>query len=304
MTTTQIAKYSVYNKLVAFLVAYASSFAGLTRLLQSSTDFNTAFSSLKTILPSSTIHPSDPVTVTKNEAFASMIDVIVSLANRAFVFAIDTSNNILEDIFKVEYSSFSKPSEPAKIILAQNVLTALNGNSVALIAGYDITALELTAAAAAIALAQSKIAAPRVVIGNNKAANNAIVTAFTGVDKKIVLLEKLIYGKFRTGAFANQLLIDSFDSAKAITIAVGHTALIATFLDVDGNPIEGAQVEIVLESGVKVAVSDIMGVAAADTFVGGTYHVNSSAPTYVSKTQVVKFLMGKVVYLDIVLVKA
>ena len=304
MTSSQVAKFNAYNKIAAFLIAFAASFKGLTRLLKSVTDFTSSFNDLKALLPVSTTTPSMPVTLTKNEVFTLMIDHVLSLANRAYLFASDTSSNTLMETFHVELNYFSIVSEPAKILLAQNVLTALNANSVALIAGYDITATELTDLADEITLAQGKIAAPSAIISSNKAANDAIVVAFKKVDDKLDLLEKSIFGKFKSGPAANATLINNFDYAKILSETILHTILKATFHDIDGKEIEHALASILIGTETKESKSDISGVAVITEFRGGTYHVTFSAPGYISQTITLKFLTGKTTEITVVLLKA
>ena len=99
MTKKQTSKFSSYNRIINFLFAYASSFTGLVRLLQCIVDFKAAFAALKVLLPSSTATKSSPTTITKNKDFTSMIDIIVSLANRAYLFAVDTDSETLLSTF-------------------------------------------------------------------------------------------------------------------------------------------------------------------------------------------------------------
>jgi len=304
MTSTQVAKFNAYNKIAAFLIAFAASFKGLIRLLKSASDFNSSFDELKALLPASTIKLSMPVTLTKNEVFTLMIDHVLSLANRAYLFAADTSSNTLLETFHVEPSTFFLLAEPAKILLAQNVLTALNANSVALIAGYDITATELTDLENEITLAQGQIAAPSAVISSNKAANDAIVVAFKKVDDKLILLEKGILGKFKSGSAANETLINNFDYAKILSETILHTILKATFHDINGKVIEYALASILIGTITKEAKSDIYGVAIITEFKGGTYHVTFSATGYISQTITIKFLTGKTSEITVVLLKA
>jgi len=304
MTSIQTSKFNVYNKIAAFLLIYALSFKGLTRLLKAVSDFTSAFTDLKKLLPVSTKQPSMPITLTKNEIFESMINQVLSLSNRAYLFASDYSNNILLETFHVEVYNFHNVAEPAKILLAQNILVALNANSAALIADYDITALELTTLGDDITLAQNLIAAPSANISTNKAANDAIVVGFSIVDAKFQLLEKAIFGKFKSGLAANQTLINNFDYAKLLSNTTLHTKLIATLKDIDGNDIEGGIASILIGKETKEAKSDISGVAEIDEFHGGTYHVTFSAPGFISQTKIIKFSQGKTTAITIVLLKA
>jgi len=303
MTKSQTAKFSSYNRIVTFLTAYATIFAGLTRLLQCGTDFIAAFTALKHILPTSTSTKSSPVTTTKNTDFLNLIDLMVSLANRAYLFAVDTASEALQTTFKIESRAFKTLPEAEQILLAQNVLIALNAHSAALIAGYDIAATELTAAAADITLCQDQIAAPSTIIGNNKTFNEEIETAFVLVDAKIALLESAINGKFKTGPSANTSLISNFDKAKKLVETTKHTALLTNFTNILGEVIEGATAAITLETETKSAVSNILGIAEIEQFIGGTYNVTYSAPGYITQVIPTKFNLGETTETAIVLLK-
>ena len=303
MTKKQTSKFSSYNRIINFLFAYASSFTGLVRLLQCIVDFKAAFAALKVLLPSSTATKSSPTTITKNKDFTSMIDIIVSLANRAYLLAVDTNSETLLSTFQVEISDFKTLSEIEQTILAHNILTALNTNSVALIAGYDIATLELTAAATAITLAQGQIAAPSTIISNNKTSTDEIDEAFKLVDTKVVLLEKAIYGKFKTGVSAKPSLISNFDSAKKLRGLTKHTALVADIVNIANEPIEYVLVEIAFGTETRSATSNISGIAEIEQFIGGTYNVTYSAVGYITQVIPTKFTLGETVDTTIVLLK-
>ena len=303
MIKSQVAKFASYNRIIAFLVFYNLLFVGLKRLLLAITQFKDAFTSLKLLMPVSTTNTSNPVTIAKNKEFLDLIDQVVSIANRAYLFAYDSGSQTLLVTFKVEVSYFKLLTEAEQILLAQNILLALNANSVALIAGYDITAPELTALGVAITHAQDQIAAPSSVIGNNKTANTDIETAFLLVDEKVHLLEKAILGRFKTGAFANVTLVGNFENAIKLRESVKHTALITTFTNILGEVIEGASVEIVLDTETKKAISNISGIAEIEEFVGGTYNVTYAAKGYISQVIPTKFMLGETTTTAIVLFK-
>ena len=303
MTKTQTAKFSSYNKIVAFLLAYTASFTGLIRLLKSVTDFKAAFTALKLLLPTSTTNKSVPITVKKNKDFANMIDLIVSLASRAYLFAVDTSSETLLSTFQVEVSNFKVLPEASQILLAQNILLALNDNSAALIAGYDILGTELTAAGTAITLAQDEIASPSTVTGNSKTATDMIDAAFLLVDQRLLLLEKSIFGKFKTGVFANAALVSDFENASKLVESIRHTALLATITGVDGLPIEKVLVEIDFGTETKKATTNISGVAEVEEFVGGIYNVTYSLVGYITQIIATKFTLGETTNVAIKLLK-
>ncbi len=303
MTKTQTSKFSSYNRIINFLFAYASSFTGLVRLLKCIVDFKAAFVALKLILPSSTAIKSSPTTITKNKDFTNMIDLIVSLANRAYLFAVDTSSETLLSTFQVEVSYFKALSEIEQTLLAHNVLAALNTNSVALIAGYDIDAAELTSAATYITNAQGQIAAPSTIISNNKTSTDEIDDAFKLVDTTIALLEKAIYGRFKTGILAKLSLISNFDLAKKLRGLTKHTALIADILNIANEPIANVLVEIFFGTETRTAISNISGIAEIEQFIGGTYNVTYSAVGYITQVIPTIFTLGETVDTTIVLLK-
>ena len=303
MTKTQAAKFSSYNRIVNFLFAYASVFVGLIRLLKCATDFKAAFADLKVLLPSSTAVKSAPATTIKNKDFGNMIDLIISLASRAYLYAVDTANETLLSTFQVEKSDFYAIVEAEKIILAQNILAALNTNSAALIAGYDITSAELTTAETDITAAQALIAGPSTIISNNKTANEEIDAAFLLVDQNILLMEKSIYGRFKTGISAKPSIISNFDSAKKLRGLTKHTALVADVVNINHEPIEGVLVEIAFGTETRSATSNILGIAEIEQFIGGTYNVTYSALGYITQIIPTTFTLGETVDTTIVLLK-
>ena len=232
-----------------------------------------------------------------------MIDLIVSLASRAYLFAVDTSSETLLSTFQVEVSNFKVLPEASQILLAQNILLALNDNSAALIAGYDILGTELTAAGTAITLAQDEIASPSTVTGNSKTATDMIDAAFLLVDQRLLLLEKSIFGKFKTGVFANAALVSDFENASKLVESIRHTALLATITGVDGLPIEKVLVEIDFGTETKKATTNISGVAEVEEFVGGIYNVTYSLAGYITQIIATKFTLGETTNVAIKLLK-
>ncbi len=292
MTKTQAAKFSSYNRIVNFLFAYSALFTGLVRLLKCATDFKAAFTALKVLLPSSTATKSSPATIIKNRDFGKMIDSILSLANRAYLFAVDTTNETLLATFQVEKNDFYLLVEAEKILLAQNILAALNTNSTALIAGYDITSAELTTAGADITVVQNLIASPSTIIGSNKTSNEEIEEAFKLVDSTVFLLEKSIYGRFKSGVSAKLSLISNFDSAKKLRGLTKHTALLANIVNAANEPLLGVLIEIDINGLIKSAITNLLGIAEIEKFIPGTYNVTYSAPGYISQTIPTTFTLG------------
>ena len=303
MTKIQAAKFSSYNRIVNFLFAYSALFTGLVRLLKSATDFKAAFTALKVLLPSSTATKSSPATLIKNKDFSNMIDSILSLANRAYLFAVDTASETLLSTFQIEKSAFHSISEVEQTILAQNILSALNANSVSLIAGYDITAAELTAAGAYILVAQELIASPSTIIGSNKTSNEEIEEAFKLVDSTVFLLEKSIYGRFKSGISAKLSLISNFDSAKKLRGLTKHTALLANIVNAANEPLLGVLIEIDINGLIKSAITNLLGIAEIEKFIPGTYNVTYACPGYVTQTIPTTFTLGDTHEVSVILLK-
>ena len=303
MTKIQAAKFSSYNRIVNFLFAYSALFTGLVRLLKSATDFKAAFTALKVLLPSSTATKSSPATLIKNRDFANMIDTILSLASRAYLYAADTASETLLSTFQIEKSAFHSIPEVEQTILAQNILAALNANSVALIAGYDITAAELTAAGAYIVVAQNLIASPSTIIGSNKTSNEDIDAAFKLVDSTILLLEKSIYGRFKSGVSAKLSVISNFDSAKKLRGLTKHTALLANIVNAANEPLLGVLIEIDINGLIKSATTNLLGIAELEKFIPGTYIVSYSCPGYVTQTIPTTFSLGDTHEVSIILLQ-
>jgi hypothetical protein len=303
MTKTQAAKFSSYNRIVNFLFAYSALFTGLIRLLKCAADFKAAFAALKVLLPSSTATKSSPATIIKNRDFSNMIDTILSLANRAYLFAVDTSNETLLATFQAEKNDFYVLVEAEKILLAQNILAAINSNSALLIAGYDITAVELTAAGADITAAQALIASPSTIIGNNKTSNEEIDATFLLVDQSVLLLEKSIYGRFKSGVSAKLSLISNFDSAKKLRGLTKHTALLANIVNAANEPLVGVSVEIEINGLIKSATTNLLGIAEIEKFLPGTYNVTYAATGYIPQTIPTTFTLGDTHEVSVILLK-
>ena len=123
------------------------------------------------------------------------------------------------------------------------------------------------------------------------------------VDEKIVLLEKSILGRFKTGLFANPSLVSNFENAKKNHESVKHTALITTFTNILGEVIEGAQIAIAFDTETKTALSNISGIAEIEQFVGGTYQVTYLAAGYITQIIPTKFILGETTTTAIVLLK-
>ena len=232
-----------------------------------------------------------------------MIDSILSLASRAYLLASDTASETLLSTFQIEKSAFHSIPEVEQTILAQNIVSALNANSTALIAGYDITAAELTAAEAYIVVAQNLIASPSTIIGSNKTSNEEIEEAFKLVDSKVFLLEKSIYGRFKSGISAKISLISNFDSAKKLRGLTKHTALLANIVNAANEPLLGVLIEIDINGLIKSTTTNLLGIAEIEKFIPGTYNVTYAALGYISQTIPTTFTLGDAHEVSVILLK-
>src|SRR5258708_1047457 len=129
MTNHQIAKNKMYKKVLAFLAipANAAIWAAFTRLVTEIANFvslNGTFDNATQTQGQDT----KGVTEDKEDDFHKMVALSVSMAFKAYVWAVDNSNNTLAEIFNVQLSDFDHIAESVAFNKVKDIRKGINDN--------------------------------------------------------------------------------------------------------------------------------------------------------------------------------
>ena len=199
MTSTQTAKYNMYNVLLAFLLVYAKLFVGFKRLLTEIATFTATVTTLKKLLPDDTksAKTTTSITVEKLSDLDSMIAQALGMARLAWVWAKDNNMTKITAALKVTNDSF-KGAESKAVALARTIYNIIEANQVKLVLDTEITDEQVAALKTITDLTETEIGLPISQRGLSKTVGISIEEAYTAADESAAMLQKLMLGKYIT----------------------------------------------------------------------------------------------------------
>ncbi len=298
MNHHQIEKNGMYKKMLIFFANSTNSavWATFTRLVTEIANFvslNTTFNNYMQQ------HHADikGVTTTKNDAFMAMVLLIVSKAQKAYVWAIDTANDNLAEIFDIQKSDFTGIAEASAFAKIKNVRDALNTN-IASMASVQLTAADVTAVNTAITAYQNTIGTTGAAQSHKTEGTQGIETLIHPIDKSLSIIDNLMISSYSAGhpdMIKEYLLNRNIDK-----LPTHHSGVSAHITDATtGNDLEG----VTLAVNGKTTTSDIDGNAEIIKIKHGTYNATISFTGYTSQTMKITIERGKVTELEIKLAK-
>ena len=264
MTLLQTAKQNMYNAVATFFQTNAAAFTGFARAQAEITVFNQQKTELENYI-NAQAGTSKGVTNQKRTLFENMVDLTIKTSRKALVYAVDSNNDALQQLFDVQVYELEKSTGAKTLAAVQNIYAALQPLNGAL-ANYRITAADITAIGDAIAAYKAVAGAPENAQAASEVGTKGIEATMLLIDKSLRLLDDLIIH----GMDDNPGLVNEYRELRRVKeTGTRHTGLVATIKDAAGGAaIEGA-VMLVQELN-KQAASNILGVADIESMKAGT----------------------------------
>ena len=298
MDHRQSEKNGMYKKMLLFFAnpINAAVWATFARLVTEITNFVTLNNSLSTYLQQ---HQADikGVTQTKNDAFTAMVNIIVNKAAKAYVWAVDTANANLVQIFDVQKSDFLSISETKAYTQIKNIRDALSAN-IASMASVQLAAADVTAVNAAITAYQNTIGTTGAAQVHKTEGTKAIDAVMVPIDKSLAIIDKLIVSSYTA---TKPDMVKEYLANRAIDkLPTRHSGLSIHLTDAEtGADLEGA----ILAVNGKTATSDIDGMAEIVKIMPGTYNLSVTLASYAPQTSKTVIEKGKVTEIEIQMAK-
>ena len=298
MDHRQSEKNGMYKKMLLFFANPVNTaiWATFARLVTEITNFVTLNNSLSTYLQQ---HQADikGVTQTKNDAFTAMVNIIVNKAAKAYVWAVDTANANLVQIFDVQKSDFLSISETKAYTQIKNIRDALSAN-IASMASVQLAAADVTAVNAAITAYQNTIGTTGAAQVHKTEGTKAIDAVMVPIDKSLAIIDKLIVSSYTA---TKPDMVKEYLANRAIDkLPTRHSGLSIHLTDAEtGADLEGA----ILAVNGKTATSDIDGMAEIVKIMPGTYNLSVTLASYAPQTSKTVIEKGKVTELEVQMAK-
>jgi len=298
MDHRQSEKNGMYKKMLLFFAnpVNAAVWATFARLVTEITNFVALNNSLSTYLQQ---HQADikGVTQTKNDAFTAMVNIIVNKAAKAYVWAVDTANANLVQIFDVQKSDFLSISETKAYTQIKNIRDALSAN-IASMASVQLAAADVTAVNAAITAYQNTIGTTGAAQVHKTEGTKAIDAVMVPIDKSLAIIDKLIVSSYTA---TKPDMVKEYLANRAIDkLPTRHSGLSIHLTDAEtGADLEGA----ILAVNGKTATSDIDGMAEIVKIMPGTYNLSVTLASYAPQTSKTVIEKGKVTELEVQMAK-
>jgi len=293
-----IEKNSMYKKMLVFFAnpLYIAIWNGFQRL----TDEIAKFLSLNGLLDNYIqIHQIDTkgLTSSKNNAFSAMVKLVMKSAQKAYVWAVDTADDNLVQIFDVEKSDFYQMTETMAYTKIKNIRDALNDN-IASMASVQLTAGNVTALDAAIKAYEDMVGIPGAAQSHKTEATGALEELMLPMDTSLELIDKLIDSSYADSH--SDMVKEYFINRNIDKLPTHHSGVVAVITDaITGGVLQGA----LLAVGSKTATSNIEGIAEIIKIKPGTYMAKISLAQYITQDIKVVIGRGKITKIEVKLAK-
>ena len=227
----------------------------------------------------------------------ALADLIIPLARKAMVWALDLGNETMAIQFDIRKSDFDC-SEVEFVAIVDNVYGLLTANHLALVT-YNITAIQLTALDTAIIDFKDTVETPEQSAALSKAATSKVVREIKSNISLLKKVDDLLISEF--GITNADMVLDYTINRKIGSEASQHTTItVHVYGDVNhNNPILGAAVGI--EELARTTGTDSDGKAEIVQFAGGNYNLLIVAKGKVNYRMPFTIKAGKHIELDIIL---
>ncbi len=293
-----IEKNGMYKKMLIFFAnpLNIAIWTAFTRLVTEIANFVSLNTALNNYIQQ---HQADikGVTQTKNDAFMTMVLLIVAKAQKAYVWALDTANDNLAEIFDIQKSNFTDLPEATAYAKIKNVRDALNANITSM-ASVQLVAADVTAVNAAITAYEKTIGTTGAAQSHKAEGTQAIETLMHPIDKSLGIIDNLIISSY--SAAHPDLVKEYLLNRNIEKLPTHHSGISAHITDATtGADLQGA----ILAVNGKTTTSDIDGIAEIIKVKPATYNITVALAGYTSQTMKISIERGKVTELEIKLVK-
>ena len=288
----------MYKKMLIFFANPINSvvWATFARLATEIENFASLNNSLSNYLQQ---HQADikGVTHTKNGAFMAMVNSIVNKAAKAYVWAVDSSNANLMQVFDVQKSDFLHISETKAYNQIKNIRDALNDN-IASMESVQLTEEDVAMVNEAISAYENTIGTTGAAQTHKTEGTKGIDAVMIPIDKSLALIDKLIVSSYTA---SQPDIVKEYLANRALDkLPTHHSGISINITDAEtGADLEGA----ILAVNGKTATSDIDGIAEIIKVKPGTYNMSVTLADYA--TQILKTVIekGKVIELEVKMAK-
>lgn len=298
MNHRQSEKNGMYKKMLIFFAdpVNAAVWATFTRLVTEINNFVSLNNSLTNYLQQQHADIKG-VTQTKNDAFMAMVNIIVNKAAKAYVWAVDTSDANLMQIFDVQKSDFLGTSETKAYNQIKNIRDALSAN-VASMSSVQLTEADVADVNAAITAYQNTIGTTGAAQTHKTEGTKGIDSVMVPIDKSLALIDKLIVSSYT--ATKPDMVKEYLANRVLDKLPTRHSGLSIHITDAEtGADLEGA----ILAVNGKTATSDVDGMAEIIKIMPGTYNMGITFASYATQTTKIVIEKGKLTELDVKMAK-
>ena len=299
MNHHQIEKNGMYKKMLIFFanpinVAVWKTFTRLSNEIANFVTLNTSFTNAMQ-QHSANIKG---VTQAKNDAFIAMVTIVVNKAQKAYVWALDSANANLIEVFDIQKSDFTSVSEVTAFNKIKNVRDALSAN-IASMASVQLAATDVTAVNTAITNYQNTIGSTGAAQTHKAEGTQGIDTLIYSIDKSLSIIDKLLVSSYST---SNPDMVKEYLSNRTLDkLPTHHSGVYAHITDAaTGADLEGA----ILAVNGKTTTSDIDGIAEIVKVKPSSYNVTVSHKNYATQSVKIIIEKGKVTTLEVKLAKS
>jgi len=304
MEKDQIAKNNMYVKVDDFCNAAANStiLSSYARLATEIGTFAGKKSQLEGLIQQQQLDIKG-ITQGKNALWVTLCNLAINAAHKGYIWALDNNNSNLKEIFDVHKSDFFNVSQNVAYVRAKNIrdsiTPAINAMSSVELAQSDLDALN-----DAITAYENTLGTPGTAKAHKTQATQAIEALMHPIDQSLDNMERLIVSHF---SGTNSAIVEEFLINRHIdALPTHHSGVHATVTDATNEmELSGAVLSIVDVNGnvLKTSTSDIDGIAEIIKIKNGTYNAVVSLAGYQSQTTRVEIKRGRVVDLEVGLVR-
>jgi hypothetical protein len=298
MTHRHLSKIGMYKKLLIFFSATTNSsvWTLFARLVTEIANFVSLNSKLASAVQQHEVE-TNGVTKVKNEAFQNMVQLLVTKAQKAWVWALDNNKTNLIEIFDVHSSDFNYISEEKALAKVKNVRDALNSN-IAAMTSVQLTAADITAINNAITSFQNTLGTIGTAQSHKSGGAEAINDIIRAIDKSLSIIDSLIVNTYSA---SNPDMVKEYLLNRNIEKMPTHHSG-ATFHIKDAVTGEDIQGAVIALNG-KTTTSDIDGIGEIIKVKPDNYNATIKMANYVDHNLKISIERGKVTEVEVLLKK-
>jgi hypothetical protein len=288
----------MYKKLLIFFAnpLHSIIWANFQRLVTEIASFASNNATLDSYLQE---HPSDTKTATeiKNNAFDAMIRTLVSMAQTAYVWAIDTNNKPLISLFNITTSDINHLAESSALAKVKTIRDALAQN-IASMGTVDLSSTDLNSLNTAIANYEETHGTKKATSSLKTAGNQGLFNHFAVIDSNLDIIDKLFINRYATthSDLVNEYLINR----NVEKWPTHHSSIHIHVTDAaTGATISGA----IMSINGKASTTDSQGIAEIIKIAQGNQKLTVMHSLYATQIINIVVLKGKALSIEVKMVR-